>query len=355
MLYLVAIATIPWGVVMFRLSKLQFSCTVLQYSFDKRLLKFYKLFAERLGLKVEKRDDTLFVVGDCLDLELSEHKGEYMISYNIWDEFPCNETIDYIKHMFLTKDVWADISINLFNPLPRYISGVDFSLGDYDTYWIFAIITRDCNLSCPYCYELKRKDYIETKRLIKFVEKTRKEIKKRRKKTLLDREKKIGVTIGGGEPTLHKDLPEFIKKIKNLEISVKLDTNGTNPEMVKDLIEKKLVDYIAMDIKAPPERYEEVCRCRVDMNLINETIRIIMNSSIDYEFRTTCPKSLISKEDIEKIGIWLKGARAYYIQQFRPGITLDPSFRNEKAYTEEELKELAEIAKPYFCKVGVRA
>jgi len=222
------------------------------------------------------------------------------------------------------------------------------SLIDYPGKMVSVIFLPYCNFRCPYCQNpdlIERPEEIPTideSDVLQFLENNRKK--------WID-----GVCITGGEPTLHKDLPEFIKKIKNLEISVKLDTNGTNPEMVKDLIEKKLVDYIAMDIKAPPERYEEVCRCRVDMNLINETIRIIMNSSIDYEFRTTCPKSLISKEDIEKIGIWLKGARAYYIQQFRPGITLDPSFRNEKAYTEEELKELAEIAKPYFCKVGVRA
>jgi pyruvate formate lyase activating enzyme len=132
-----------------------------------------------------------------------------------------------------------------------------------------------------------------------------------------------GVCVTGGEPTLHVALPQLLSEIKKLGFLIKLDTNGTNPKMLKQLIDKKLVDYIAMDIKAPLENYEDVVKTKVEKNNIKESVEIIRKSGIDYEFRTTVVPKLIKKDDIKRIGEWLKGSKMYCIQQFRYDKTLD--------------------------------
>lgn len=158
----------------------------------------------------------------------------------------------------------------------------------------------------------------------------------------------------GGEPTLHPDLPEFISKIKKLGFLVKLDTNGTNPEMLKKLIENKLVDFIAMDIKAPLEKYEKVVGVKIDKEKIQESINIIRNSGLEYEFRSTILPALHSKEDLIDIGKWLKGSKKFCIQNFVPSKTLEEKFKKEKSFSSEELNEFANILKPYFEKVEIR-
>ena len=163
-----------------------------------------------------------------------------------------------------------------------------------------------------------------------------------------------GVCITGGEPTLHEGLPEFIRKIKELGFLVKLDTNGTNPEMLEELIKNKLIDYVAMDIKGPLKKYQEITESEVDEKTIQKSIDIIRNSGIDYEFRSTILPRFHSKEDILAIGKWLKGSKKYCLQQFRNEKTLDKKFENEKVYTPDELKELAESVKEFFDTIEVR-
>ena len=124
-----------------------------------------------------------------------------------------------------------------------------------------------------------------------------------------------GVVVSGGEPTLQSDLVEFVEKIKKMGFLVKLDTNGTNPEVVKTLFDRHLVDYIAMDIKAPLEKYEDITKVKIDLDKIKASIELIMNSGIDYEFRTTFSPDL-SVEDIEKIGKLIEGAKRYSIQKY---------------------------------------
>ncbi|MFH1445449.1 MAG: anaerobic ribonucleoside-triphosphate reductase activating protein [Nanoarchaeota archaeon] len=158
----------------------------------------------------------------------------------------------------------------------------------------------------------------------------------------------------GGEPTLYNNLPEFIKKIKDMGFLVKLDTNGSNPEILKNLIDKKLVDYIAMDIKASLERYSEASGCDVNLDDIKKSVDIIRKSGVDYEFRTTILPRLFTKDDAIKIGKWLNGSKRFFLQQFRPMITLDRSFENENSYSKKELREIAEIMKPYFDLVVIR-
>lgn len=163
-----------------------------------------------------------------------------------------------------------------------------------------------------------------------------------------------GVVITGGEPTLHKDLPEFIKEIKNLSFAVKLDTNGTNPQMLKYLIEEKLVDYVAMDIKAPIKKYSEVVCAKVDADNILRSIEILKNSDIDYEFRTTVVKSQLTPQDFEEIGKMISGANKYYLQRFVPTKTLNKSYLSKTTYSDEEFGPIIDDLNKYIKKVGLR-
>ena len=178
-----------------------------------------------------------------------------------------------------------------------------------------------------------------------------------------------GVVVCGGEPTMNKDLPEFIKKIKDLGYLVKLDTNGSNPEMLKKLISKKakrdslssstsfpqsgnsLVDYVAMDVKLPKERYQEVLG--VDVKKIDESIKILKKGEVDYEFRSTIVPTIHTKEDIVEIAKWIGGRGRYYLQNFRPEKTIDPEFEKLKPYPEEYLMEIKKAIAPFFeiCKI----
>lgn len=124
------------------------------------------------------------------------------------------------------------------------------------------------------------------------------------------------VVITGGEPTLQTGLTEFIKKVKQLGLCVKLDTNGTNPGLLQDLLAKNLLDYVAMDVKAPLEKYGEVAGCPLDVNLITASIETLKNCSVAYEFRTTFAPSLTA-EDILKVGELVHGTKVYSLQQYR--------------------------------------
>lgn len=219
------------------------------------------------------------------------------------------------------------------------------SLIDYEPYIASVIFLTGCNFRCPYCQnrdlvlDSPKLPIIPEEKILKFL---------KEKKEWLD-----GVCISGGEPTIQKDLPEFIEKIKKIGLKVKLDTNGSNPRMLKELVKKRLVDYIAMDIKAPIEKYSDVVKVKVDIDDIKKSIDIIKNSNVDYDFRITAVPTLTNNDDIKRIGEWLKNSKRFFIQQFRPKICLDKSFEKIKPYTKEELERLIKIAKPYFVFVGL--
>jgi len=161
-----------------------------------------------------------------------------------------------------------------------------------------------------------------------------------------------GVVITGGEPTLHQDLPEFIKKIKDLGYAVKLDTNGTNPAMIKKLLKSKLIDYIAMDLKAPENKYQLVTGTAVNFQKIKESVKIIRQCGLPYEFRTTILPVLLSAKDVNNMGKLLKGAAKWYLQKFKADTELvNPKFKAEKPYSDKEMDDLATIGKKYvkFC------
>lgn len=219
------------------------------------------------------------------------------------------------------------------------------SLIDYPGKISAIIFTIGCNFRCPYCHNPELVDETAT-------EITEEEIFDflARRKNLLD-----AVTITGGEPTVHEDLIPFIERIRALGFLVKLDSNGTDPHILKEALSRGLVDYIAMDIKSPLARYSETVARPVDTEKIRESIGLIMGSGIAYEFRTTVVKSLLSPEDIRAIGEEIRGAKQYFLQKFVPTKTLNPAFIRKTTYTDAEFEDMRTMLAPYVGTCAVRA
>ena len=170
-----------------------------------------------------------------------------------------------------------------------------------------------------------------------------------RRKRFLD-----GVVISGGEPTVHAELPDFISQIKALGYAVKLDTNGTNPDVLEKLIASKQLDYIAMDIKGSLAQYEEICEVQVDTEAIKRSIKLIMSCGINYEFRTTVCREYMTSQNLPELCKMIKGAKKYCLQSFKnPGIILSPN-KSYSAYSEVEMKALGEIATAHVKQVIIR-
>lgn len=166
-----------------------------------------------------------------------------------------------------------------------------------------------------------------------------------------------GVVISGGEPTLQNDLGSFCNRIKALGYPVKLDTNGSRPRVLKELIRQGAVDYIAMDLKTTPKNYLPLSSEALDPGLILESIRTVMASGLPYEFRTTCAKPFVDLEIIEKMGELIKGARRWALQGFRiSDRILDPGFFDAKGwgYEGDTLLELKALAEPWVKKCIIR-
>jgi pyruvate formate lyase activating enzyme len=162
-----------------------------------------------------------------------------------------------------------------------------------------------------------------------------------------------GICISGGEPLLHDDLEMLLVLIKERDLLVKLDTNGSFPDRLEALIQKKLIDRIAMDIKAPLERYAEVAGAVVKKEDILRGIDILRNSGLKHIFRCTVVPGLVGSEDVEKISLLIKGAEVFQLQQFVPLNPLDRSFLKKKPYSKEEILQFAKIAEPHFSEVRV--
>ena len=219
------------------------------------------------------------------------------------------------------------------------------SLLDYpDT--ISAIIwTIGCNFHCPFCYNkdlvLGKVGVIPEEEVLSFLEK---------RKGMLE-----GLVISGGEPLMQNDIVQFAEKVKKLGYLIKIDTNGMYPEKLKELIDKKLVDYIAMDVKAPKKKYDKLTDVKTDIKKIEKSIEIIRNSAPDYEFKTTFVPELLAKEDIVSIAKWLKASKRFYLQQFRNDVPLVSSkFQNVAPYSKEKLIDTLNKIKPYFESCDVR-
>ncbi len=215
---------------------------------------------------------------------------------------------------------------------------------DYKDKISTVVFTGGCNFRCKYCHNAQLVyndgDTITEEEIIKYLNK---------RKKMID-----AICVSGGEPTLHKDLPNFIKKAKEIGYLVKLDTNGTNPAMLRDLLETGLLDYVAMDVKAPFDKYNKIIAVDIDINKIKESIDIVMNLAPDYEFRTTIVKELLNNEDIYIIANSLKGANRYILQNFRDRDTVLIGEGKLTSYTKEELDALEKMLAPMFNNFGIR-
>lgn len=219
------------------------------------------------------------------------------------------------------------------------------SLLDYPDNISAIIWTIGCNFRCPFCYNkdivLGNVGTIPAEEILAFLKK---------RKGLLE-----GLVISGGEPLMQKDILEFVEKVKKIGYLIKIDTNGMYPEKLKELIDKKLIDYVAMDVKAPKNKYDKLSGVKIDITKIEKSIEIIRNSAPHYEFKTTFIPGLLTKEDIINIAKWLKGSKRFYLQQFKNDVNLVSSeLQNVEPYSKEELIETLNDIKSYFENCDVR-
>jgi pyruvate formate lyase activating enzyme len=231
------------------------------------------------------------------------------------------------------------------------------TLIDYPGKVACTVFLAGCNFRCPWCYaphlvlpeKIEKQPSISQEEFFSFLEE---------RKELLD-----GVCVCGGEPTVNQELPQFIKKIKDIGYLVKLDSNGSNPEMLEKLFRDKLLDYLAMDIKAPlsvsskqESKYNQATGVEVNLNKIKKSIELIKNSGIDYEFRTTLIPGFHSKQDVVQIAKDISPAKKYYLQNFKPEETIDSHrFQGMKPYGREFALEIIEEISSFFeiCKLRV--
>lgn len=222
------------------------------------------------------------------------------------------------------------------------IVGVNtLTLLDFPKQTACIIFTAGCNFRCGFCYN---EEFVLPEKLEKFKDNMIPEEAffnfLETRKGLLD-----GVVVSGGEPTLMPDLIPFIKKIREKGFLVKLDSNGTNPEVLEKIIQEKLVEYIAMDIKADSKNYAKIVGADVDISKIEKSRDLIMQSGIDYEFRTTVIKEIHTPVVLEKIAEFIQGAKKYSLQNFEKKHVLDQKFLDYSSFTKEELQVSAEIFK----------
>lgn len=210
------------------------------------------------------------------------------------------------------------------------------TLLDYPEKVACTIFTAGCNFRCPFCHNASLVTHIDLEKNIP-VEQILYFLKKRWR--VLD-----GVCITGGEPLLQPDLEDFIRRIKEIGYSVKLDTNGSNSRLLRHLAEEKLVDYVAMDIKNAPDKYGLTIGIDdYNMEEIFRSVEFLMSGAVSYEFRTTVVREFHKREDFSSIGRWLKGAERYYLQCFQDsGDLIRPGLR---AYTEEILVQALEVVR----------
>ena len=220
------------------------------------------------------------------------------------------------------------------------------TLLDYPGHTACTVFTGRCNFLCPFCQNASLVLRPETLALVPqedvfaFLEKRR---------GLLD-----GVAVTGGEPTLQPDLPEFLRRVKDLGFLTKLDTNGARPETLGRILAEGLADYVAMDVKSSPEGYGRCAGVSSEKLLDNvrESVRLLEDSGAEHEFRTTAVKGLHSVGDFEAIGRWLAGTERYFIQSYADsGDILSPGY---EAFSREELEELLAAVRPWIPRALLR-
>lgn len=197
------------------------------------------------------------------------------------------------------------------------------TLIDYPKKIATTVFTVGCSFRCPFCHNPELVLASQFPAPNNMEEEFFEFLKKRQGKL-------EGVCITGGEPTIQPDIIDFIKKIKKMGFLVKLDSNGTRPDVLNKVIKEKLVDFIAMDIKNSQKKYSQTVGLKADIERIKLSVKMIMNSGIDYEFRTTAVPGIHTEKDFDEIANWIKGAKAYYLQEFRDIKIIDPRLKKGK-------------------------
>jgi len=225
---------------------------------------------------------------------------------------------------------------------------VESSLIEWEGNIVAILFLPHCNMRCPYCHAthlVKKPNELESIPL----EAVARSIEK--KKNWLD-----GVVISGGEPTFQDDLASLIKIFKDMGLKVRLDTNGANPDKIEDLIQRELIDCIAMDIKAPLRdgKYNEVAGVLCSLSDLERSVKLIMESGLEYEFRTTVCPAFLTKADVVEIAQSIAGASRYILQSFRPTNCLDKAMFDVVPYSEDEIRDFAESARRFVKNCYVR-
>jgi pyruvate formate lyase activating enzyme len=220
------------------------------------------------------------------------------------------------------------------------------TLIDYPGQLAATVFTLGCSMRCSFCHNpelvivgqgaesFKEKDFFDF-------------LKKRQGKL-------TGVCLTGGEPTIQPDILEFALKIKKLGFKVKLDTNGTRPDVVRKMIKEKAADYIAMDVKNSLKNYDLATGIKTDKDRIKLSVEIIKNSRLPYEFRTTVVPGIHREEDFLSIAEWLKGSRAYWLQKYQDIKILDPRLKKKVPTRELDLEKIKKMIEKNFKQIGVR-
>jgi len=221
------------------------------------------------------------------------------------------------------------------------------TLIDYPGKIATTVFTVGCSFRCPFCHNPELVDSAQFTVQGKLEKEFFDFLKKRKGKL-------EGVCITGGEPTIQPDLIDFIQKIKKMGFLVKLDTNGTRPDVLKKIIDSKLADFIAMDIKNQPKNYDKTTGVKGDIKRIKLSVDLIMCSKILYEFRTTVVPGIHSEKDFAEIAKWIKGARAYYLQEYREVKILDPKLKKKTKGKMIDLEKIKKQIENNFDKMGIR-
>ncbi len=219
------------------------------------------------------------------------------------------------------------------------------SLVDFDGYVAATVFTGNCNFRCPFCHnsslvlDYKNLSTVSEQEIVDYLVK---------RKGIIE-----GLCITGGEPTLEKDLPIFCEKIKSLGLKVKVDTNGTNPEMIKTLVNNGVVDYFAMDIKNNLENYSAIIDVKnFNTTNVEKSVEYFLTNKIAYEFRTTLIKEYHNTDNMRKIGEWIKGANKYFLQKFKNS---ESCIKSHLSPVEDSIAlEFRDILKEYIPTVALR-
>lgn len=295
--------------------------------------------------EVDKRSKLLYTTEKTQDImpKLYQMRSEW--SSHLSGDINSEELDIYNKVQAKLIEKAREYTTELDSEDVRFYGLQKLTLLDFPGRMACTVFTGGCNMRCPFCHN----------RSLVFLNENDSEISVNDIVDYLENRSKVldGVCITGGEPLLHKGLKDFIKKAKSLGLQVKLDTNGSNFEKLKELVEEGLLDYVAVDIKNCPKKYPETIGLQsYDLSEIEKVISYLLEDHVDYEFRTTIVKQFHEVSDIEEIGKWIKGAKRYYLQNFEDHGTCIQSGLSEVGI--ETLEKMKEVAKPYVKEIELR-